>query len=240
MSAINSQFRFPISGHWSARGSGKTALADMIAAGCDAIPPQGWAADQDVSPSFLVRARSLLGNGQVKLTWGGGTETNRRLDGRDANGPLSFPRARYLSQQFVEDLCSSKGASEGLIREIERVVFEAHRHDERDGAVNFAELREHRTQRFQQARQREAESIAAISERIADEFEKEALVATLTTQVNQKEGLIAGYNADLAKLVVKGTEAQAQRHAAQHSRATAKLSGPGLQHAATDIRCDAV
>jgi hypothetical protein len=103
-----------------ARGSGKTALADMIAAGCDAIPPQGWAADQDVSPSFSVRARPLLGNGEVKLTWGGGSETTRRLDGRDANGPLSFPRARYLSQQFVEDLCSSKGASEGLIREIER------------------------------------------------------------------------------------------------------------------------
>jgi hypothetical protein len=29
-----------------ARGSGKTALADMIAAGCDAIPPQGWAVDR--------------------------------------------------------------------------------------------------------------------------------------------------------------------------------------------------
>lgn len=207
-----------------ARGSGKTALADMIAAGCDAIPPQGWAADQDVSPSFLVRARPLLGNGQVKLTWGGGSETTRRLDGRDANGPLSFPRARYLSQQFVEDLCSSKGASEGLIREIERVIFEAHPHDEREGAVNFAELRDHRTQRFQQARQREAESIAAISERIADEFEKEAFVATLTTQVSQKEGLIAGYSADLAKLVVKGTEAQAQRHAALNTAAQQRSS----------------
>jgi hypothetical protein len=42
----------------------------------------------------------------------------------------------------------------------------------REGAVDFAELRDHRIQRFQQARQREAESIAAISERIADEFEK--------------------------------------------------------------------
>jgi len=202
-----------------ARGSGKTALADMIAAGCDAIPPQGWGADEEVSPSFLVRARPLLGNGRVKLSWGGGAEITRHLDGRDANGPLSFSRARYLSQQFVEDLCSSKGASEGLIREIERVIFEAYPHDQRDGAVNFGELREHRTQRFQQARDREVESLTAISERIADEFEKEALVGTLTTQVNQKTALIAGYTADLAKLVVKGTEAQAQRHAALNAAA---------------------
>jgi len=197
-----------------ARGSGKTALADMIAAGCDAIPESIWQADENVSPSFVVRARPLLGDGQVKLTWGGGATTTRHLDGRDADDALSFPRARYLSQQFVEELCSSKGASEGLIREIERVIFEAHPSDERDGAVNFASLRENRTLRFQQARQREVASIAAISERIADELEKEALVGSLTVQVGQKEELIKGYNADLSKLVVKGTEAQALRHTA--------------------------
>jgi len=207
-----------------ARGSGKTALADMIAAGCDAIPPQLWNGDENVSPSFLVRARPLLGSGQVKLAWGGGGETTRHLDGRDANGPLAYPRARYLSQQFVEELCSSKGASEGLIRETERVIFEAHPVDERDGAVNFAELREHRTQRFQQARQREVESIAAASERIADEFEKEALVTSLALQVAQKDAQIKGYTTDLAKLIVKGTEAQAARHAALNTAAQQRTS----------------
>jgi hypothetical protein len=171
-----------------------------------------------------VRARPLLGNGQVKLSWGGGAETTRYLDGRDANGPLAYPRARYLSQQFVEELCSSKGASEGLIRETERVIFESHPVDQRDGAVNFAELRDQRTQRFQQARQREVESIAAASERIADEFEKEALVASLTLQVGQKDSQIQGYTADLAKLVVKGTEAQAHRHSALNAVAQQRTS----------------
>src|SRR5262249_52870265 len=66
--------------------------------------------------------------------------------------------------------------------------------------------------RFQQAREREAEAISDISERIGSEFEKEGLIATLTTQVAQKKGVIANYNADLAKLVVKGTEAQITRH----------------------------
>ncbi|MEX6893854.1 hypothetical protein AB2D01_32845, partial [Pseudomonas aeruginosa] len=58
-----------------ARGSGKTALADMIAAGCDAVPATVWGASDEVSPSFLVRAKPLVGVGQVRLTWGGGTTT---------------------------------------------------------------------------------------------------------------------------------------------------------------------
>jgi energy-coupling factor transporter ATP-binding protein EcfA2 len=194
-----------------ARGSGKTALADMIAAGCDAIT--GWSGDANVSPSFLVRARPLLGQAKVTLTWGGGDTVSRSLDGSDANGPFSYPRARYLSQQFVEELCSSQGASEGLIQEVERVIFEAHNEDQRDGATDFRELLQARTMRFQQAQQREVEAIAAISDRIAVELEKESVVSGLVLQTTQKRELIKNYTADLAKLIVKGSEAQANRHA---------------------------
>jgi hypothetical protein len=120
-------------------------------------------------------------------------------------------------------LCSSKGASEGLIQEIERVIFEAHPEDRRDGATRFAELLDYHIARFQQSRQREAEAIALVSERIAEELEKEGLVGELTSQVGQKRNLIVDYNADLAKLVVKGTEAQAKRHA-QLSQAAQTLN----------------
>jgi hypothetical protein len=195
-----------------ARGSGKTALADVIAAGCDAITPGGWDANENISPSFLARARKLIGDATTTLTWGGGATVTRALDGRDANGHMSFPRARYLSQQFVEELCSAKGVSDGLVDEIERVIFESHSQDDRDWALDFAELRDQQTARFQQAREREAEAIADISDRIATELEKETLVANLTTQVGQKRKLIADYTADRAKLVVKGTETQVARH----------------------------
>ena len=195
-----------------ARGSGKTALADVIAAGCDAISPAGWNADENISPSFLARARKLIGAASTTLTWGGGATVTRALDGSDAYGHMTFPRARYLSQQFVEELCSAKGVSDGLVDEIERVIFESHSQDDREWALDFAELRDQQTSRFQQAREREAEAIADISDRIATEFEKESLVATLTTQVGQKKKLIADYTADRAKLVVKGTEAQVTRH----------------------------
>lgn len=55
-----------------ARGSGKTALADIIAAGCDAITEESWKADENSSPSFLGRARRLMGDASTTLTWGGG------------------------------------------------------------------------------------------------------------------------------------------------------------------------
>ncbi|MGY4503783.1 energy-coupling factor transporter ATP-binding protein EcfA2 [Bradyrhizobium sp. GM24.11] len=205
-----------------ARGSGKTALADVIAAGCDAITPAGWDADENISPSFLARARRLIGDATTTLTWGRGATVTRALDGSDANGHMSFPRARYLSQQFVEELCSAKGASDGLVDEIERVIFESHSQDDREWALDFAELRDQQTARFQQAREREAEAIADISDRIATEFEKESLLVSLTIQVGQKKKQIAGYTADRAKLVVKGTEVQVARHT-QLSEAAQKL-----------------
>jgi len=206
-----------------ARGSGKTALADVIAAGCDGMTWSAWNADENITPSFLVRARTLIGKAQVALTWAGGNTITRALDGSDSDDPFAYARARYLSQQFVEDLCSSKGASEGLIQEVERVIFEAHPEDSREGAMSFAELLEARTVRFQQSRQREDEAIALISDRIAEELEKEGLVTVYDQQAKQKQNLIAGYNADLAKLVVKGTEAQAKRHA-ELSRAAQALN----------------
>jgi hypothetical protein len=195
-----------------ARGSGKTALADMIAAGCDSISDEAWNAEEWANPSFLVRARPLLGDGKVKVSWAAGEPSTRALDGSDANGPFAYERVRYLSQQFVEELCSSSGLTDGLLREIERVIFEAHPDNARDGALDFAELLEHRASRHRLARDREAEAVAQISDRIGTELEKEKLIAPYENQVAQKKKLVEAYTADRAKLVSAGSEKRAQRH----------------------------
>lgn len=195
-----------------ARGSGKTALADMIAAGCDSISDEAWNAGEWANPSFLVRARPLVGDGKVKVIWATGEPSVRALDGSDANGPFSYERVRYLSQQFVEELCSSSGLTDGLLREIERVIFEAHPDDARDGTLDFAELLEHRASRHRLARDREAEAVSQISERIGTELEKEKLIASYEGQVAQKKKLVDAYTADRAKLVSAGSEKRAQRH----------------------------
>nr|WP_246526468.1 AAA family ATPase [Plastoroseomonas hellenica] len=195
-----------------ARGSGKTALADMIAAGCDSISEAAWNAEEWANPSFLVRARPLIGDGKVRVSWAAGEPSVRALDGSDANGPFAYERIRYLSQQFVEELCSSSGLTDGLLREIERVIFEAHPDDDRDGALDFEELLEHRASRHRLAREREAEAVAQISDRISTELEKEKLVASYEGQVAQKKKLVDAYTADRAKLVSAGSEQRAQRH----------------------------
>lgn len=195
-----------------ARGSGKTALADMIAMGCDSISDKTWSAGEWANPSFLVRARSLLGEGKVKVSWAAGESDVRALDGSDADGFFSYERVRYLSQQFVEELCSSSGLADGLLREIERVIFEAHPEHTRDGAVDFAELLQQGASRHRLTRVREAEAVAQISERISTELEKEKLVSTYEAQVAQKKKLVDAYTADRAKLVSAGSEKRAQRH----------------------------
>ncbi|RUU14140.1 hypothetical protein EOD23_02040 [Mesorhizobium sp. USDA-HM6] len=111
-----------------ARGSGKTALADMIAAGCDAY------VEDDERPSFLERAGEHLKNAKVLVHWLSGEATSAKHLDRPAADWDSFPRVRYLSQQFVDRLCSPEGMPQ-MIKEIERVIFEAH--TDRDGAVNF-------------------------------------------------------------------------------------------------------
>lgn len=188
-----------------ARGSGKTALADMIALGCDAVsePPS--------QASFLARAGELLREASVSLRWQAGDESNRRLDRSDASFSAEYPRSRYLSQQFVEDLCSGQGMTDALMREIERVIFEAHPLTDRDGAVDFDELLESRAKRFRNARDREENALADISERIGVELEKETLVVSLKKQIDEKGKLIADYKNDRSKLVVKGNEARIAR-----------------------------
>lgn len=195
-----------------ARGSGKTALADAIAAGCDAT------SQRLSSASFLVRARDLLGGASVKLDWETGDPSERSLVGAEAHA-TQYPRALYLSQKFVEELCSASGMTDELMREIQRVIFKAHSSVERDGTVDFDELLDLRATRLRQARALQEEAIGTLSDRIGLEREKESQVASLTTQIGQKTLLIAGYERDRDKLISKGNEERVARLAALTSAA---------------------
>jgi hypothetical protein len=125
----------------------------------------------------------LLEGASVTLTWQEGDQNSRYLDGSDDWSVAEYPRARYLSQKFVEELCSAAGMTDELLREIERVIFESHPLADRDGATDFDDLREMRTMRFRQAREREEETLAEISERIGTEQENMKLVDVLKKQV---------------------------------------------------------
>lgn len=194
-----------------ARGSGKTALADMIAVGCDAFP------EVNNRQSFISRANEdgYLAGASISVSWLDGVEPEQRsLDQPVRYDWDSYPRARYLSQQFVDELCSSAGMTDALLAEIERVIFEAHPVQNRDGAVTFADLLDQKAARYRDAREREETALAALSERIGAEMEKTKLVVPLSAQVEEKKKLIDRYTADRAKLIPKGSDKEAARLAA--------------------------
>lgn len=187
-----------------ARGSGKTALADAIAAGCDAT-------DGRLSnASFIVRAREHLDGVGVRLNWETGDPSVRPLLD-DSFDPSLYPRARYLSQKFVEELCSADGLKDELLSEIERVIFEAHSTLERDGATDFGELLELRTTVLRDNRDRDEGAIETLSDQIGLEREKQSQIIGLKSQITQKEALIAGYIKSRDKLVTAGSAERVAR-----------------------------
>src|SRR5580704_16680846 len=98
-----------------------------------------------------------------------------------------------------------------LMREIERVIFEAHPLADRDGAVDFDELLEIRATRFREARAREEDALASLSERIGTELEKQTLIDTLKKHIVEKTKLVAGYTTDRSRLVAKGSGVRVTR-----------------------------
>jgi len=179
-----------------ARGSGKTALVDMIAAGCDSY------VESEERPSFLARAREHLSTSVVSLAWLSKDTTSCSLDNPANESPEAYPRARYLSQQFVEELCSFDGMP-ALIAEIERVIFEAHPSLDRDGAVDFEEFLNLRASQYRNARTHEEDALATLCDQIGLEIDKVRQVETLKAQINEKTKQVAGYQLDRTNLLPK-------------------------------------
>ena len=187
------------------RGSGKTALVDMIAAGCSSY------VGSEENPSFLARASEHLTGSRVVVKWSSGEVSRAQPLGSPENRSSdAYPRVRYLSQQFVEDLCSIEGMPT-LVAEIERVIFEAHPSLERDGAVDFGELLDLRAGGYRDARALEEAALANISDQIGMEMEKTREVGPLKAKIAEKQKVIGRYEEDRKALLPKDGQKTGQR-----------------------------
>jgi energy-coupling factor transporter ATP-binding protein EcfA2 len=171
-----------------ARGSGKTALADLIALAADARDSEPSTA------SFVQRAADQLVGVEVELDWADGTTSPARAVSGQAN---EHPRVRYLSQQFVERLSQrDRRASwqneqwsdddgsrpqDPLLEEIERVVFEAIPVEDRMETDSFASLRDARLGEHLETRNAARDLISRKTETIAAENAKRRVVGALKT-----------------------------------------------------------
>ena len=174
------------------KGSGKTALADMLAHSAGArVDPQD---------SFVTKAAPLLGETAVDVTWRDGTASPTRQLASPLP-PDSESQIRYLSQQFVERLCSADGLGGDLLDEIEGVIFNAIDETERMGAADFTALRHLRLLHVHEARRQHIEAIQRNSRRI---LEEEALLEAAPRKVARLEELdrrVEGAKAELKALL---------------------------------------
>ncbi len=189
-----------------ARGSGKTALADLIAAGGLALSPH--LNDR----SFILRAKDYLGDSEAELRWASGEKTGNRLTHSNMEDLLDIPHVQYLSQQFVDQLCSAEGLDDALVKEIERVIFNAHPLTDRFGADSFKELLDIRLEASRQKRERQQHTLGKASTDLTDERVKKDGLKALEKDRDEKKRAIEKDKTDRKSLVAKGNEERANRH----------------------------
>lgn len=189
-----------------ARGSGKTALADLIAAGGLALSPHLN------ERSFILRAKKHLGASKAELEWASGEKTGNQLAQTDMEELLASPYVQYLSQQFVDQLCSAEGLNDALVAEIERVIFNAHPLTDRQGADSFKELLDIRLEISRQKRERQQQALTKASADLTDERVKKDGLKGLEKDRNERKRAIEKDKTDRKSLVAKGNEERTRRH----------------------------
>jgi energy-coupling factor transporter ATP-binding protein EcfA2 len=189
-----------------ARGSGKTALADLIAAGGLAL------SQHENERSFIHRARRHLTDSEAELQWASGEKSSSHLTYVDEDDLPSTPYVQYLSQQFVDQLCSAEGLDDALVEEIERVIFNAHPRAERQGADSFKELLGLRLDSSHQMRTRQQQALARASASLTEERVRKDGLKALEKDRDDKDRAIKKDKTDRDNLIPKGNEERARRH----------------------------
>lgn len=166
------------------KGSGKTALADLLGYG-------GGDFDSESEKSFLAKAREFFEGAHVTLTWEqGGKDATRAVH----DGSTMEPKVRYLSQSFVENLCSHD-QHEKLVNQIEDILFQYVPTTQKMGAANFATLKDLKTRAVQREIAKVQANIRILNAEIAALEEeigrKPAVVESLAKLQKEKQALEA-------------------------------------------------
>ena len=172
------------------KGSGKTALADLIAFGCGAT--------LDGENSFVSRAQEHISGLSTELRWNGG-ETETACVPYEPGGALGTT-VKYLSQKFVDQLCDGDVLSDDLQREVKNVIFRHLDGDAQMGCEDFTELRDFRTAGIRDSRQDLKTQIRDTSQEIADLDERRAAIQKKSQRRAQLPGLLNAFAKSLPKI----------------------------------------
>jgi hypothetical protein len=183
-----------------ARGSGKTALADLLAHGAGSSLPINSA------DSFLSRAAALVRNALVSVDWSSGDSTVKSLAEPPEDDDADV---HYLSQQFVERLCSAESANDELLDEINKVVFAAHAPATRLGVTSFADLVSIKSGDTRQKRQYLVERLDSIADDVQTERSKRLSLPSKRDALKHLDAKIAEIQKARSQIVRPGSSERA-------------------------------
>ncbi len=172
------------------RGSGKSALAELIAfAGGSAA----FRNSDDIDESFLSKASRKSETNpfpipgiKLSLNWADGHKEQRVIPSNLCHGlEQDKEEVKYLPQKFVERLCAPEHTSQ-LEEEIERVIFQRIKKIERPTASSFRELRESSTKSISTKRNKLKQTIESLNKNINDDRAKLELRPTKKKELGQK------------------------------------------------------
>jgi hypothetical protein len=185
------------------KGSGKTALLDLIAAASSA-----W--KEDAPNSFLRKAKPALPETTIAVTRGSGRASASRLSDALLPDPFTGGEVRYLSQHFVEQLCADDMIGQALQDEIERVIFDHIPASERLNAAGFAELRELLIEAVSADRGRVQQEILELNFAIAGYAESIQKEPALRKELNDKNDEVKRLTGERLKVAPEKDKASAE------------------------------
>jgi energy-coupling factor transporter ATP-binding protein EcfA2 len=219
------------------RGSGKTALADLIAYGAESYE-RGPA-------SFLGKAKRFIQKARVAVTWGDGSTGESAIessavgttadDPDDARSPEQG-RVLYLSQHFVESLCDPDGRRDRLRAEVERIVFQRLDPDERLDASTFQELLARETEALHETKRSLEDDVRRCSELIAQEHATDRRLP----EMRKKLAELAADAAKIEKLIAKTAPPGAQQKQRAFAEVQAEMTKREEELKALAVRAKAI
>ncbi|PPK41814.1 hypothetical protein B0G57_12579 [Trinickia symbiotica] len=208
------------------KGSGKSALSDIIALAGDTKNQSGF--------SFLNDQRFRSPKGRLaqqfaaSIVWRDGTESTRQLD--ENPSPTSVERIKYLPQLYLETLCNElgEGGSSTFDSELRKIIFSHVPEEDRLGQASMDALIDFRVAEISAARQAIIKEISRINadilvseERMTVEFR-----VGLEKQLERKRSELAALEAAKPLEVEDpGASPEAQRESQQAADFIEQLEG---------------
>ena len=180
------------------RGSGKSAMAELIAFGAGA---ESFRESKDIEDSFLSKAskksptnQTPITTAKIEIEWASGERTLVNVPENLRHGQKE-EKVKYLPQKFVESTCAPENTAK-LEAEIERVIFQRIPKTDRLGSSSLRELRQMRSGAVQVKKQQMRSSIEKVNRSVFDAFKKKS-------QKEFKKSELAKSEAELNKLSQK-------------------------------------